>query len=69
MTRLLFCRIMDTSVAYVVFFRQMTNATGRLALSGLQKCTAAIKMLSYHLDSDGKYLHANQQEDTRYYFY
>ncbi|XP_021757970.1 uncharacterized protein LOC110723007 [Chenopodium quinoa] len=43
----LFCRIMNKVVEGDPFFQQRRNAAGRLGLSPLQKCTAAIRMLAY----------------------
>ncbi|XP_021716643.1 protein ALP1-like [Chenopodium quinoa] len=47
MQRPLFCRIMNKVVEGDQFFQQRRNAAGRLGLSPLQKCTAAIRMLAY----------------------
>ncbi|XP_021766272.1 uncharacterized protein LOC110730755 [Chenopodium quinoa] len=47
MQRPLFCRIMNKVVEGDQFFQQRRNAAGRISLSPLQKCTAAIRMLAY----------------------
>ncbi|XP_021859042.2 uncharacterized protein [Spinacia oleracea] len=47
MRRPLFCRIMNKVVENDVFLQQRRNAAGKLGLSGLQKCIAAIRMLAY----------------------
>ncbi|XP_021838453.2 uncharacterized protein [Spinacia oleracea] len=52
MRRHLFCRIMNKVVENDVILQQRRNAAGKLGLSGLQKCTAAIKMLAYGLAPD-----------------
>ncbi|XP_010436701.1 PREDICTED: uncharacterized protein LOC104720508 [Camelina sativa] len=43
----LFIRIVDTIENGVPYFKQRRDATGRLALSTLQKCIAAIRMMAY----------------------
>ncbi|XP_021729341.1 protein ALP1-like [Chenopodium quinoa] len=48
----LFCRIMNKVVEGDPFFQQRRNAAGRLGLSPLQKCTAAIRMLAYGVAPD-----------------
>ncbi|XP_021845407.1 uncharacterized protein [Spinacia oleracea] len=53
MRRPLFCRIMNKVVENDIFMQQRRNAAGKLGLSGLQKCTAAIRMLAYGLAPDG----------------
>ncbi|XP_021840793.2 protein ALP1-like [Spinacia oleracea] len=52
MKRPLFCRIMNKVVENEVWFQQRRDAAGRLGLSGLQKCTAAIRMLAYGVAPD-----------------
>ncbi|XP_021861768.2 uncharacterized protein [Spinacia oleracea] len=52
MRRSLFCRIINKVVENDVFLQQRRNAAGKLGLSGLQKCTAAIRMLAYGLALD-----------------
>ncbi|XP_021858795.2 uncharacterized protein [Spinacia oleracea] len=52
MRRPLFCCIMNKMVENDVFLQQRRNAAGKLGLSGLQKCTAAIRMLAYGLAPD-----------------
>ncbi|XP_021733024.1 uncharacterized protein LOC110699819 [Chenopodium quinoa] len=63
MRRSLFCRIMNKVVEGDQFFQQRRNAAGKLGLSLLQKCTAAIRMLAYGVAPDvvDEYLH----EDLR----
>ncbi|XP_056685390.1 uncharacterized protein [Spinacia oleracea] len=52
MRRPLFCRIMNKVVENDVILQQRRNAAGKLGLSGLQKCTATIRMLAYGLSPD-----------------
>ncbi|XP_021757433.1 uncharacterized protein LOC110722471 [Chenopodium quinoa] len=52
MQRPLFCRIMNKVVEGDVYFQQRRNAAGKLGLSPMQKCTAAIRMLAYGLAAD-----------------
>ncbi|XP_021741698.1 uncharacterized protein LOC110707922 [Chenopodium quinoa] len=52
MQRPLFSRIMNKVVEGDVYFQQRRDAAGRLGLSPLQKCTAAIRMLAYDLATD-----------------
>ncbi|XP_021744228.1 uncharacterized protein LOC110710265 [Chenopodium quinoa] len=52
MQRSLFCRIMNKVVEGDQFFQQRRNAAGKLGLSPLQKCTAAIRMLAYSVAPD-----------------
>ena len=47
MNKPLFMRIIDRLSNEVEFFRQKEDALGRLSLSPLQKCTAAIRVLAY----------------------
>uniref|UniRef100_A0A0D3AZC5 Uncharacterized protein n=1 Tax=Brassica oleracea var. oleracea TaxID=109376 RepID=A0A0D3AZC5_BRAOL len=47
MNKPLFMRIVDRLANEVEFFRQKRDALGRLSLSPLQKCTAAIRVLAY----------------------
>ena len=47
MNKPLFMRIFDRLSNEVEFFRQKEDALGRLSLSPLQKCTAAIRVLAY----------------------
>lgn len=47
-----FLRIVQALEAYDPFFQQRRDATGRLGLSALQKCTAAIRMLAYGTPAD-----------------
>ncbi|XP_024009329.1 uncharacterized protein LOC112084429 [Eutrema salsugineum] len=48
----LFMRIVDQLTNEVPYFQQRRNASGRLGLSGLQKCTAAIRMMAYGCAAD-----------------
>ncbi|XP_021731013.1 uncharacterized protein LOC110697919 [Chenopodium quinoa] len=52
MQRPLFVRIMSKVVEGDVYFQQRRDAAGRLGLSPLQKCTAAIRMLGYDMATD-----------------
>uniref|UniRef100_A0A0D2ZTF0 DDE Tnp4 domain-containing protein n=1 Tax=Brassica oleracea var. oleracea TaxID=109376 RepID=A0A0D2ZTF0_BRAOL len=58
MNKTLFMRIVDRFSNEVRFFRQKQDVTGRLGLSALQKCTAAIRVLAYGyvLDAIDEYL-------------
>ena len=58
MNKPLFMRIVDRLSNEVRFFRQKQDVTGRLGLSALQKCTAAIRVLAYGsaLDAVDEYL-------------
>ncbi|XP_021750446.1 uncharacterized protein LOC110716122 [Chenopodium quinoa] len=62
MQRSLFCRIMSKVVEGDQFFQQRRNAAGKLGLSPLQKCTAAIRMLAYGVAADAvdEYLRLGQ---------
>ncbi|XP_010469447.1 PREDICTED: uncharacterized protein LOC104749500 [Camelina sativa] len=48
----LFLRIVSSIENGVPYFTQRRDATGRLGLSALQKCTAAIRMLAYGCAAD-----------------
>ncbi|XP_033140578.1 putative nuclease HARBI1 isoform X1 [Brassica rapa] len=52
MNKELFMRIVYGLSQNVPFFQQRRDATGRLGLSPLQKCTAAIRMLAYGSAAD-----------------
>ena len=52
MNKELFMRIVHRLSEDVPFFRQRRDATGRFGLSPLQKCTAAIRLLSYGSAAD-----------------
>ncbi|XP_021747233.1 uncharacterized protein LOC110713078 [Chenopodium quinoa] len=52
MQRPLFLRIMNKAVEGDVYFQQRRDAAGRLGLSPLQKCTAAIRKLAYGMAAD-----------------
>ncbi|XP_048596297.1 uncharacterized protein LOC125578055 [Brassica napus] len=58
MKKPLFLLIVDRLSNEVEFFRQKQDVTGRLGLSALQKCTAAIRVLAYGsvLDAVDEYL-------------
>ena len=52
MRRELFLHLVNSVCAYDPWFVQKRDALGRLGLSGLQKCTAAVRMLAYGLPAD-----------------
>ena len=52
MNKELFLRIVHGLSEWFPFFQQRRDATGRLGLSSLQKCTAAIRMLAYGSAAD-----------------
>ncbi|XP_009128548.2 putative nuclease HARBI1 [Brassica rapa] len=52
MNKSLFMRIVDRLSNEVEYFRQKKDALGRLSLSPLQKCTAAIRVLAYGSAAD-----------------
>ncbi|XP_010485068.1 PREDICTED: uncharacterized protein LOC104763388 [Camelina sativa] len=52
MNKPLFLRIVSSIENGVPYFTQRPDATGRLGLSALQKCTAAIRMLAYGCAAD-----------------
>ncbi|XP_021760675.1 putative nuclease HARBI1 [Chenopodium quinoa] len=52
MQRPLFLRIMNKVVEGDVYFQQRRDATGKLGISPMQKCTAAIRMLAYGVAAD-----------------
>ncbi|XP_048637581.1 putative nuclease HARBI1 [Brassica napus] len=52
MNKAVFMRIVDRLSENFQFFQQRRDATGRLGLSPLQKCTAAIRMLAYGCAAD-----------------
>ena len=52
MRRQLFLRLVDGVSHFDPWFLQAPDATGRLGLSTLQKCTAAIRMLAYGVPAD-----------------
>ncbi|XP_021750303.1 uncharacterized protein LOC110715987 [Chenopodium quinoa] len=53
MQRPLFCRIINKVVEGDVYFQQRRNAVGKLGLSPMKKCTAAIKNVSLWLGMIG----------------
>ncbi|XP_056866850.1 uncharacterized protein LOC108858236 [Raphanus sativus] len=52
MNKPLFLSIVDRLSKNILFFQQRRDAVGRLGLSPLQKCTAAIRMLAYGCAAD-----------------
>ncbi|XP_048605177.1 uncharacterized protein LOC125582478 [Brassica napus] len=52
MNKTLFLRIVQSLSTELPYFQQRRNAHGRLGLSALQKCTAAIRMLAYGQSGD-----------------
>ena len=52
MRRELFNNIVESVSSYNPWFCQKIDVAGRLGLSTLQKCTAALKMLTYGLPAD-----------------
>ncbi|XP_024008018.1 uncharacterized protein LOC112084005 [Eutrema salsugineum] len=52
MNKELFLRIVDCFSNEIPYFQQRRNAAGRFGLSGLQKCTAAIRMMAYGTAAD-----------------
>ena len=52
MSKELFMRIVHALSENVPFFRQRREATGRLGLSPLQKCMAAVRLLAYGSGAD-----------------
>uniref|UniRef100_A0A0D3DJY4 DDE Tnp4 domain-containing protein n=1 Tax=Brassica oleracea var. oleracea TaxID=109376 RepID=A0A0D3DJY4_BRAOL len=52
MNKPLFMRIVDRLSNEVPYFRQKKDALGRLGISSLQKCTAAIRVLAYGTAAD-----------------
>jgi len=52
MRRHVFLRIVNTLGVWSSYFAQRVDCTGRLGLSPLQKCTAAIRMLAYGIAVD-----------------
>ena len=52
MNKAVFMRIVDRLSENVQFFQQRRDAVGRLGLSPLQKCMAALRMLAYGCAAD-----------------
>ena len=52
MFKRLFLRILESVENYDSYFMQKPDVTGQLGLSGLQKCTATIRILAYDIASD-----------------
>lgn len=53
MRKHVFLRIHNAIEASDVFFQRTPDATGRMSISGLQKSTAAMRMLAYGVAADG----------------
>ncbi|XP_056686023.1 uncharacterized protein [Spinacia oleracea] len=60
---------MNTVVENDNFMQQRRNAAGKLGLSGLQKCTASVRMLAYGLASDAvdEYVRIGQELQENHY--
>ncbi|KAE9191443.1 hypothetical protein PF005_g18844 [Phytophthora fragariae] len=58
MRRTLYLRVVDAVERHDRYFQQRRDATGKLGLSALQKCTAAIRQLAYGMPADavGEYV-------------
>ena len=54
MSRHLFLRIVQDVENHDEYFKQRSNSIGKLGISGIQKCIAAVKQLAYGFKS-GKY--------------
>ncbi|XP_062715219.1 uncharacterized protein LOC134291473 [Aedes albopictus] len=52
MSRTLFLRIVDAVEEANIYFRQRSDATGKLGFTRLQKCTAAMRQLAYATPAD-----------------
>lgn len=52
MPRSLFLRIMHKLGECSPYFTETFDATGRSSLSPLQKCTAVVRLLAYHIATD-----------------
>jgi hypothetical protein len=52
MKRELFLQLVDAVCSYYPWFVQGRDALGRLGLSSLQKCIAALRMLAYFVPAD-----------------
>ncbi|XP_010445698.1 PREDICTED: uncharacterized protein LOC104728418 [Camelina sativa] len=66
MNKPLFIHIVSTIENGVSYFRQRRDATGRLGLSALQKCTAAIRMMAYGCAADAVDEYLRLAETTAY---
>lgn len=52
MRKHIFLRVLESVKVYNPYFHQLPDATGRLGISDLQKCTAAIRLLAYGEGAD-----------------
>ena len=52
MSRHLFLRIVQDVENHDEYFKQRSNSIGKLGISGIQKCIAAMKQLAYGFTSD-----------------
>ena len=52
MSRHLFLRIVQDVENHDEYFKQRSNSIGKLGISGIQKCIAAVKQLTYGFTSD-----------------
>ncbi|XP_020249068.1 uncharacterized protein LOC109826449 [Asparagus officinalis] len=52
MNRPIFLRIVDSMSNFDVYFTQRRNNAGKLGLTPIQKCTAALRMLAYGVAAD-----------------
>jgi hypothetical protein len=64
MRRELFLYIVEQVCTFDPWFVQKCDALGRLGLSSLQKCTAAIRMLAYGIPADGTDEYCRTGEST-----
>ncbi|XP_057811714.1 uncharacterized protein LOC131025952 [Salvia miltiorrhiza] len=72
MQKLLFIRIVEVVTANDEFFQQRRDATDRVGLSSLQKCTGAMRVFAYRISSDvvDEYLRtsSSSKRDVLVYF-
>ena len=64
MKRPLFLRIVDSISNYDDYFTQRRNNAGKLGLTPIQKCTAAIRMLAYGFAADACDEYVKIEEST-----
>ncbi|XP_022008076.1 uncharacterized protein LOC110907393 [Helianthus annuus] len=64
MSRRLFLRIADDLAAYHPFFTMRPDARGKMGFTTLQKCTAAIRQLTYGTTADSWDEHLKMSERT-----
>ena len=64
MSKNLFVRITDAVATANIYFVQRMDATGKLGLTGLQKCTAAIRQLAYGTAADAVDEYVRLSEST-----